>query len=95
MQACLDGKNVEESSFNHCACPAKPVLQERSRKQFSPLSRFSEAREGQLSDKKARESSFHHCARPVKPVPACFSGRNDRERSFLHCGGIVKLVQAC
>ena len=25
MQAFLDAKNVEESSFNHCACPAKPV----------------------------------------------------------------------
>ena len=25
VQACLGAKNVEESSFNHCACPAKPV----------------------------------------------------------------------
>ena len=25
VQACLGPKNVDESSFNHCACPAKPM----------------------------------------------------------------------
>ena len=25
MKACLGAKNVEESTFNHCASPVKPV----------------------------------------------------------------------
>ena len=71
------------------------MCQETYRKQFSPMSRFCEARASLFCARKDRESSFHHCGGTVQLSEICLSARNDRESSFHHCGGSEKLVQAC
>ena len=71
------------------------IYQERSRKQFSPLWRFCEARAGLFNGQGYRESSFHHWEGAVMFVLACLSDRKHRKCCFHNRGEPVKLVEVC